>query len=200
MHVWHSEPLRESCDRVCSAKEGRCHCVRDEAEGLYCIAMTQLETYSFVWLPRPCPHNTSASQRLHAFTQRSRMPDSLPLSSPVMKAKGRFMRLTSKLKPPAAIPRPEPAESSTLPNAFTNRDQREAALRERGLLPPKDNSQQERERNARLVAAAAFRRPPPAEAAPASIEKSAAQMIREEWQQKNADAGANEPLPPASPP
>ena len=110
------------------------------------------------------------------------------------------MRLTSKLKPPAALPRPEPPQSSTLPNAFTNRDQREAALRERGLLPPKDTSQQDRERSARLVAATASRpSPPPPPAEASSVEKSAAQMIREEWQQKNADARPNEPPPPASP-
>lgn len=54
---------------------------------------------------------------------------------------------TQPLRPPRATI----AVSPTLPNSFISKEHREAALRERGLLPPrKDLSEQEREADARL--------------------------------------------------
>jgi hypothetical protein len=59
--------------------------------------------------------------------------------------------LPGDLGPPTQGPRPTIAVSPTLPNSFISKEHREAALRERGLLPPrKDLSEQERERDARL--------------------------------------------------
>lgn len=98
-----------------------------------------------------------------------------------------------KLSPPHAIPTPPDVKhtplpprsprvtlprSPTLPNSFASRENREAALRERGLLPPmKDLSEQEREADARLA-------PLPA---PDKYQSgfSAASKIKEEWMSIN---------------
>lgn len=75
--------------------------------------------------------------------------------------------------PRVALPR-----SPTLPNSFASRENREAALRERGLLPPmKDLSEQEREADERLA-------PIPA---PDKYQSgfSAASKIKEEWMSTN---------------
>ncbi|KAG1843801.1 hypothetical protein DFJ58DRAFT_803936 [Suillus subalutaceus] len=71
-------------------------------------------------------------------------------------------------------PRATLARSPTLPNSFVSRENREAALRERGLLPPKkDLSQQEREADERLASMPA----------PDKDQNgfSAAAKIKEEW-------------------
>lgn len=88
--------------------------------------------------------------------------------------------------PPDVKPSPRPPRSPrvtlprspTLPNSFASRENREAALRERGLLPPmKDLSEQEREADARLA-------PLPA---PDKDQSgfSAASKIKEEWMTLN---------------
>jgi hypothetical protein len=79
---------------------------------------------------------------------------------------------------PPRSPRVTLPRSPTLPNSFTSRENREAALRERGLLPPmKDLSQQEREADERLA-------PIPA---PDKDQNgfSAAAKIKEEWMSIN---------------
>jgi hypothetical protein len=75
---------------------------------------------------------------------------------------------------PPRPPRVTLPRSPTLPNSFASRENREAALRERGLLPPmKDLSEQEREADERLA-------PLPA---PDKQQSgfSAASKIKEEW-------------------
>lgn len=75
---------------------------------------------------------------------------------------------------PPRSPRVTLPRSPTLPNSFASRENREAALRERGLLPPmKDLSQQEREADERLA-------PMPAPDKD-QIGFSAAAKIKEEW-------------------
>lgn len=79
---------------------------------------------------------------------------------------------------PLRSPRVTLPHSHTLPNSFTSRENREAALRERGLLPPmKDLSEQEREADKRLA-------PIPA---PDKDQSgfSAASKIKEEWLSTN---------------
>lgn len=81
---------------------------------------------------------------------------------------------------PPRLPRIALPRSPTLPNSFVSRENREAALRERGLLPPsKDLSQQEREADERLGLA-----PIPV---PNKDESgfSAASKIKEEWLSTN---------------
>lgn len=79
---------------------------------------------------------------------------------------------------PPRSPRATPIHSPTLPNSFVSRENRQAALRERGLLPPmKDLSQQEREADERLA-------PVPApDKAQGGF--SAASKIKEEWMSAN---------------
>ncbi|KAG1779073.1 hypothetical protein EV702DRAFT_1089939 [Suillus placidus] len=79
---------------------------------------------------------------------------------------------------PLRSPRVTLPRSPTLPNSFVSRENREAALRERGLLPPiKDLSEQEREADERLA-------PIPA---PDKDQSgfSAASKIKEEWLSTN---------------
>lgn len=79
---------------------------------------------------------------------------------------------------PPRSPRVVLPRSPTLPNSFASRENREAALRERGLLPPmKDLSEQEREADERLA-------PLPA---PDKQQSgfSAASKIKEEWMSIN---------------
>lgn len=79
---------------------------------------------------------------------------------------------------PPRPPRVVLPRSPTLPNSFASRENREAALRERGLLPPmKDLSEQEREADERLA-------PLPA---PDKQQSgfSAASKIKEEWMSIN---------------
>lgn len=87
---------------------------------------------------------------------------------------------------PPRSPRVTLARSPTLPNSFASRENREAALRERGLLPPmKDLSQQEREADARLA-------PMPA---PDKGQSgfSAAAKIKEEWMSINRSSETRAP-------
>ncbi|KAI6042891.1 hypothetical protein EDC04DRAFT_3088267 [Pisolithus marmoratus] len=102
--------------------------------------------------------------------------------------------------------------SPLLPNSFVSREHREAALRERGLLPPKkDLSQQERDEDARLPVVPLR---PTTEASPETDGRaegmmSLAEKIKQEWMSLNHDkvaqASESEPdssncsLPPYSP-
>lgn len=78
--------------------------------------------------------------------------------------------------------------SPTLPNSFVSRENREAALRERGLLPPKkDLSEQEREADQRLAPIPAL-----------DNGFSAASKIKEEWMSINrsSETGASDSVYP----
>ncbi|OAX35206.1 hypothetical protein K503DRAFT_773722 [Rhizopogon vinicolor AM-OR11-026] len=74
------------------------------------------------------------------------------------------------------LPPRSPRTTPTLPNSFVSRENREAALRERGLRPPpKDLSEQEREADERLAPA-----PLPVHEQ-GNNGSSAASRIKEEW-------------------
>ncbi|KAJ8588315.1 hypothetical protein M405DRAFT_260704 [Rhizopogon salebrosus TDB-379] len=75
--------------------------------------------------------------------------------------------------------------SPNLPNSFVSRENREAALRERGLRPPpKDLSEQEREADERL-----------GPAAPPEQGESAASKIKEEWLLMNRSSFPSTSMP-----
>ncbi|KAG2145362.1 uncharacterized protein EDB93DRAFT_518468 [Suillus bovinus] len=93
---------------------------------------------------------------------------------------------------PPRSPRVALAHSPTLPNSFVSRENREAALRERGLLPPmKDLSEQEREADERLA-------PVPAPDKNRQGGFSAASKIKEEWMSANRspETRASDPVYP----
>lgn len=91
---------------------------------------------------------------------------------------------TSSSQAILAPPRTTLRHSSTLPNSFVSREKREAALRERGLRPPrKDLSEQEREADERLG-------PAPL---PEQGQSSAASKIKEEWLFMNRSTEASDP-------
>ncbi|KAL4072644.1 hypothetical protein V8B97DRAFT_329812 [Scleroderma yunnanense] len=97
-----------------------------------------------------------------------------------------------------------PPAAPTLPNGFVSREHREAALRERGLLPPrKDLSEQEREEDAKLpVVALPLRSNTAVNVGDAC--KSLAEKIREDWLALNRDTesdhdGSDSSLPAYSP-
>ena len=92
-----------------------------------------------------------------------------------------------------------PPQPPTLPNSFVSREHREAALRERGLLPPrKDLSEQERELDARLPVLTLPRSSAP-DANVGVASKSIAEKIREEWIALNRNAEDDHVLPAYSP-
>jgi len=92
-----------------------------------------------------------------------------------------------------------PPQPPTLPNSFVSREHREAALRERGLLPPrKDLSEQERERDARLPVVTLPRSSAP-DPNVSVASKSLAEKIREEWIALNQNTDTDHVLPAYSP-
>jgi hypothetical protein len=105
------------------------------------------------------PATTSSSQPVSTVARSSHSPSEAKDSS----------------RPPRS-PRVTLHHSPTLPNSFVSREKREAALRERGLRPPrKDLSEQEREADERLGLAPL---PVPEQGECGS---SAAAKIKEEW-------------------
>jgi len=94
----------------------------------------------------------------------------------------------SRSRPSTRDPRlPTPAQHTpTLPNSFVSKHHREAALRERGLLPPrKDLSEQERERDARIGSCPS----------PASLTfdgSSEAERLKASWLAVNRDSESSE--------
>lgn len=110
-------------------------------------------------------------------------------------ASGLFKKLASKLISPAArqlntTPTP-PTRGSTirgksappLANDFTSKEQREAALRERGLIatPKKDLSQVEQDLDRKYAKIT----PVPRDQTTRGGQQSAAERIRQEWKAKN---------------
>ncbi|KAF9790466.1 hypothetical protein BJ322DRAFT_1036640 [Thelephora terrestris] len=108
---------------------------------------------------------------------------------------GLFKKLASKLKSPAAAqpnttqtsPRTSPTVRAKNPpplaNDFTSKEQREAALRERGLIaaPKKDLSQIEQDLDQKYAKVA----PVPKDQTTKGGQQSAAEKIRQEWKAKN---------------
>ncbi|KAI6094458.1 hypothetical protein EV401DRAFT_2049980 [Pisolithus croceorrhizus] len=83
--------------------------------------------------------------------------------------------------------------TSPLPNSFVSRERREAALRERGLLPPKkDLSQQERDEDARLPVVPLCSSTEPNRAIDGRTKgmMSLAEKIKQEWVAHNRDKAA----------
>jgi len=111
---------------------------------------------------------------------------SQPIMSPARSRDG--AEHSSRLPPHTSL-----HQSHTLPDDFLSRERREAALRERGLRPPrKDLSEQEREADQRLTPA-----PLPVSE---QDEISAASKIKEEWLLMNSSAEirASDPSSPLS--
>lgn len=108
---------------------------------------------------------------------------------------GLFKKFASKLKSPAAVqPNTTPTSPRTsstvraknappLTNDFTSKEQREAALRERGLIavPKKDLSQVEQDLDQKYAKVA----PIPRDQTTKGGQQSAAEKIRQEWKAKN---------------
>ncbi|KAF9000652.1 hypothetical protein BDQ17DRAFT_1327605 [Cyathus striatus] len=119
---------------------------------------------------------------------------SSPLQRPHSKSRTILRLITTKLTPRSASSSPsspplQQRPSNRLPtvtSAFASKDHREAALRERGLLPPlkpnKDLSKQEREQDLQLPAVAL---PDSNTDKPQSNQVSAANLIKKEWEAKN---------------
>ncbi|KAG2017721.1 hypothetical protein CC2G_007207 [Coprinopsis cinerea AmutBmut pab1-1] len=142
----------------------------------------------------------------------SPVPDSSPTTNDglqpatVQRSKSRLVRLlTTATKRNPRATSPSAPKSPTFPsaqpraikrppavNSAFGREQREAALRERGLLPPlpqKDLSQLEREQDRKIPVV----RPAPDDASiPAGDGMSAADLIKKEWEAKNKDAEAEQ--------
>lgn len=100
------------------------------------------------------PHPPAKPTLLRRVT--SKLHISIPLKSATdgLRSRPSTRTLPVGMNPSTQRPRPPRAQkpvSSTLPNSFISKEHREAALRERGLLPPrKDFSQQEQEADQRL--------------------------------------------------
>ncbi|KAG1738368.1 uncharacterized protein EDB91DRAFT_1249285 [Suillus paluster] len=125
-------------------------------------------------LPPPPDRKTSLIRRvtskLHIIVPATASP-----SQPKSSVRPAHAAVNVKHSPrPPRSPRIALPRSPTLPNSFVSREHREAALRERGLLPPrKDLSEQEREADKRLGLT-----PLPDQHENGS---SAASKIKEEW-------------------
>lgn len=108
---------------------------------------------------------------------------------------GLFKKLASKLKSPAAVQlnttqtspnRNSMTRAKTAPpltNDFTSKENREAALRERGLVaaPKKDLSQLEQDLDRKYAKVS----PIPRDQTTKDGQQSAAERIRQEWKAKN---------------
>ena len=89
----------------------------------------------------------------------------------------RVISSTFRSRFPASSTSPPPASPSSSPRA---KQRREAALRERGLLPPRDLSRQEADQDRRNPVI-----PPDRSSFNNSPEPSAAQVIRQQWEDRN---------------
>jgi hypothetical protein len=108
---------------------------------------------------------------IHRVASKLRIAVPAPVSSSQPMASATRAEANHSSRPPRS-PRTN-HNSPTLPNSFVSRENREAALRERGLRPPrKDLSEQEREADERLGLA-----PLPVH----EQGESAASKIKEEW-------------------
>ncbi|TFK40202.1 hypothetical protein BDQ12DRAFT_721665 [Crucibulum laeve] len=123
--------------------------------------------------------------------------DTNPLQRPRSKSRTILRMLTTKFTPRSSSSpsSPPPARANIRPpqvsSAYGSKESREAALRERGLLPPlkpnKDLSQQEQEQDRQLPIV-----PPTSNESATAVESSesaaaltAANLIKKEWEAKN---------------
>ena len=120
---------------------------------------------------------------------------SSPTTSDQKETSGLFKKLASKLMSPAArqlnTMQTSPQRNLTvrtksappLTNDFTSKEQREAALRERGLIaaPKRDLSQVEQDLDRKYAKVA----PIPQDQATKNGQQSAAEKIMQEWKAKN---------------
>ncbi|KDQ56988.1 hypothetical protein JAAARDRAFT_35587 [Jaapia argillacea MUCL 33604] len=160
---------------------------------------------------RASPSDTRQIAPLLVPRGRERSQTQSPPESP--QANGLLKRLTSKFRgrvSSAPPPSPRVARSPRrvsghfappLTNDFTSKERREAALRERGLLPPKsprerkDLSEQERERDERLSSVNSPSETVMERGAPA---KTAADLIKEQYEAKElSEATSSKPVYPA---
>lgn len=108
---------------------------------------------------------------------------------PTRKPSGLWQRVAKKLKPPVAATvsaSPKLSAGPGIPGDFVSKENRQAALRARGLLP-RDLSELEQELDQRYPTIVA---PPPQEP---NGEESAARKIQQDWLARNASDGDTGP-------
>ncbi|KAF9243384.1 hypothetical protein BU15DRAFT_72065 [Melanogaster broomeanus] len=153
--------------------------------------------------PPSSSHQVSPPSRKPTLLRRvtSKLTISIPYSKPHnsgMQSQPPLPASREDVKHPIRLPSPPRIAlpvSPTLPNSFISKECREAALRERGLLPPrKDLSQQEREADERLGCVSM-----PPDAATDSF--SEAERLKEIWYAMNpsSDSSASDCGPTAPP-
>lgn len=105
-------------------------------------------------------------------------------------------RPSSKPPSPKSPPAQRPANRVPVVTSAHSKRQRDAALRERGLLPPlepsKDLSQQERERDKRIPIVPLERVDPATQTDDPEVVISAADLVKQEWEAKNQDVESSQ--------
>jgi len=114
----------------------------------------------------------------------------------------KFASRSSSKSPPAqrpsnrALPAQRPSNHVPVVTSAHSKQQRDAALRERGLLPPlkpsKDLSQREREQDKRIPIVPLERVEPGTRTDDPEVVMSAADLVKQEWEAKNRDLGPSQ--------
>ncbi|RXW25499.1 hypothetical protein EST38_g302 [Candolleomyces aberdarensis] len=108
--------------------------------------------------------------------------DNPPSAAPT-RTKSRLVRLLTTRKPRDGADNARPSKRPGVTSAYS-KEQREAALRARGLLPPLDMSQQERELDSSIPVV----RHQATESIDADTGMSAADLIKQQWAAKNKES------------
>lgn len=147
--------------------------------------------------PSDSVHPSAKSTLLRRVTSKLNISIPLKSASDGLRSRPSTRTLPLDMRPPRPPPlhRATAPASSSLPNSFISKEHREAALRERGLLPPrKDLSEQERDADKRLDSVPL----PPAMTSGGSTE---AEQLKASWLAMNrisesSDSDCGPPTPP----